>query len=92
MPARRVTTVTVPVDDCCGVALEAYPARTPLLSILAARPGLLVTLTLPAQVEVGHVRFARDLAAQAAAYAAEVERVWRGLPSLTAPARPAVTG
>lgn len=90
MGVRRVTTVTVPVDGRCGVALEAYPARTPLLSILATRPGLLVTFTLPAQVEAGHVRFARDLAVQAAAYAAEVERAWRALPSPTV--RPVVTG
>jgi len=92
MPARRVTTVTVPVDGRCGVVLEAYPARTPLLSVLAPRPGLLVTFTLPARVEAGHVRFARDLADQATAYATEVERTWRGLPSLTAPARPATAG
>jgi hypothetical protein len=92
MPARRVTTVTVPVDGRCGVVLEAYPARTPLLSVLAPRPGLVVTFTLPGRVEAGHVRFARDLAAQAAAYATEVERTWRGLPSLTAPARPAAAG
>jgi hypothetical protein len=33
MPARRITTVTVPVDPRSAVALESYPARTPLLSI-----------------------------------------------------------
>ena len=43
-------------------------------------------------VDAGHVRFARDLAAQAAAYATEVERTWRGLPSLTTPPRPAAAG
>ena len=65
------------------MALESYPARTPLLSILAARPGLVVTLTLPERIDAGHVRFARDLAASAARYAAEVER------SSARPARPA---
>ncbi len=30
------------------------------------------------------MRFARDLAATAARYAAEVERSWRGLPALPA--------
>ena len=50
MPARRVTTVTVPVDPRSGVALESYPGRTPLLTILAARPALLVTLTLPERI------------------------------------------
>jgi hypothetical protein len=90
MPAKRVRTVTVPVDGRCGVVLDAYPARTPLLTVLAPRPGLLVTFTLPARVEAGHVRFARDLAAQAAAYAAEVERTWRGLTPRPARPRPAI--
>jgi hypothetical protein len=82
MPARRVTTVSMPVDGRSGVAFEAYQERTPLLSIWAARPGLLVTLTLPEHLNAGHVRFARDLATAACRYAAEVERHWRGLPSL----------
>jgi len=82
MPARRVTTVTVPVDGRSAVAFESYTGRTPLLTILAARPGLLVTLTLPERIEPGHVRFARELAAHAARYATEVERSWRGLPPL----------
>jgi hypothetical protein len=82
MPARRVTTVTMPVDGRSGVSFETYPARTPLLSIWAARPGLLVIFTLPPHLNAGHVRFARDLAATTARYAAEVERHWRGLSSL----------
>jgi hypothetical protein len=86
MPARRITTVTLPVDPRSAVAFESYPVRTPLLTIMAPRPGLLVTLTLPEHLEAGHVRFARDLAAQAARYAIEVERAWRGLPALTRPA------
>ena len=89
MPARRVTTVTMPVDGRSGVAFEAYPERTPLLTTWAARPGLLVTLTLPEHLNAGHVRFARDLAATSARYAAEVERAWRGLPALSAKEVPA---
>jgi hypothetical protein len=85
MPARRVTALTLPVDPRSAVALEAYRDRTPLLTITGARPALLVTLTLPEHLEAGHVRFARDLAAMAARYAAEVERSWRGLPPLPAP-------
>jgi hypothetical protein len=84
MPARRVTTVTVPVDGRSAVAFESYTGRTPLLTILATRPALLVTLTLPEQIEAGHVRFARELADFAARYAIEVERTYRGLPSLPA--------
>jgi hypothetical protein len=72
----------MPVDGRSGVAFEAYPERTPLLTIWAARPGLLVTLTLPEHLNAGHVRFARDLDATTARYATEVERHWRGLPSL----------
>jgi hypothetical protein len=76
MPARRVTTVTVPVQVRSGVAFEAYANRTPLLTIWATRPALLVTLTLPEQIEPGHVRFARQLAT---AYATEVERRYLAL-------------
>jgi hypothetical protein len=86
MPARRVTTVTLPVDGRSGVAFETYRGHTPLLTIWAARPGLLVTLTLPEHLNAGHVRFARDLAAMTARYAAEVERRWRGLPHRAVPA------
>jgi hypothetical protein len=89
MPARRVTTVTVPVQVRSGVAFEAYRDRTPLLTIWATRPALLVTLTLPEQIEHGHVRFARQLAISAAAYATEVER--RYLALLRAPAPMEVT-
>lgn len=90
MPARRITSVTVPVDGRSLVAFDAYTGRTPLRSVLAPRSSLVITLTLPDRVDAGHVRFARDLAVQAAAYATEVERASRGLPSL--PTRPAVTG
>ena len=82
MPGRRVTAVTVPVDIRSLVALEVYSSRTPLLTIMAARPSVLVTLSLPEQLEPGHVRFARNLADYSAKYAIEVERAWRGLPSL----------
>jgi hypothetical protein len=87
MPARRVTTVTLPVDTRSAVTFEAYTGRTPLLTIMATRPALLVTLTLPERVEAGHVCFARQLAALAARYAIEVERSYRGLPPLPAATR-----
>jgi len=44
--------------------------------------GTLISLTLPEQLEAGHVEFARQLACQAWAYAVAVERRYRGLPSL----------
>ena len=79
MPAKRVTTVTLPVDPRSAIAFETYTGHTPLLTIMASRPGLLVTLTLPEQIEPGHVRFARQLATSAAAYATEVERRYLAL-------------
>ena len=85
MSARRVTTVTVPVQVRSGVAFEAYRDRTPLLTIWATRPALLVTLTLPERIELGHVRFARQLATSAAAYATEVERRYLALLRASAP-------
>jgi len=83
MAAKRVTMVTVPVDGRSVVAFESYPARSPLLTILAVRPALAVTFCLPEHPEAGHARFARDLASAASSYATEVERSWRGLPSLS---------
>jgi len=41
-----------------------------------------VSLTLPEHLDAGHVDFARQLAAQAWAYAVAVERRYRGLPPL----------
>ena len=82
MPARRVTTVTVPVDRPVGVAFESYRARTPLLTIMAVRPALLVTLTLPEHLEPGMCGSPATWPARPPAYAIEVERAWRGLPAL----------
>ena len=60
------------------VAFVPFPARAPMFVIGAA--GTVVSFTLPEQIEAGHVDFARQLAAQAWAYA--VERRYRGLPPL----------
>jgi hypothetical protein len=72
----------VPVDARSGAELRCYPQRSPLLTIRAGKPALLVTLTVPDLIEAGHVEFARQLAQSATAYAAEVERRFRGLPRL----------
>ena len=74
MGARRATSLWVPVDARSGTELRCYRRRAPLLTIRAGRPSLLVTLTVPERIEAGHVEFARQLAASAAAYAVEVER------------------
>ena len=82
MLAKRATSLCVPVDVKSGAELRCYPQRAPLLTIRAGRPALLVTLTVPEQIEAGHVAFARQLAQSATAYAVEVERRFRGLPRL----------
>ena len=64
------------------MSFRGYEHRTPLLTITTGAPALLVTLTLPEQLEAGHVEFARQLACQAWAYAVAVERRYRGLPPL----------
>ena len=81
MPARRVPALALPVDPQAGVSFRGYEHRTPLLTIATGHPALLVTLTLPEQLEAGHVTFARQLACQAWAYAVAVERRYRGLPT-----------
>jgi hypothetical protein len=82
MSGRRVPALALPVDPRAGVCFRGYTHRTPLLTIATGRPVLLVTLTLPEQLEAGHVEFARQLAAKAWAYAVAVERSYRGLPWL----------
>jgi hypothetical protein len=82
MSTRRATSLCVPVDTRSDAELRCYPQRSPLLTIRAGKPALLVTLTVPDLIEAGHVEFARQLAQSATAYAAEVERRFRGLPRL----------
>jgi hypothetical protein len=77
--ARRIPALALPVDTKAGVVFRGYQYRTPLLTIATGRAPLLVTLTLPEQLEAGHVEFARQLAAKAWAYAVAVERRYRGL-------------
>jgi len=70
MPARRVTTVTMPVDGRSGVAFEAYSERTPLLTIWAARPGLPWTFDVPGDGTAGLVSLDRPMPLPAVAAAA----------------------
>jgi hypothetical protein len=83
MTVRRSTSVCVPVGSCAAVEFRRYDHRTPILTLRTA-PAVLITLTLPEQVDTGHVEFARQLARLAARYAIEVERYCRGLPALPA--------
>src|SRR5690348_12903310 len=62
------------------VAFVPFPAKAPMFVIGAG--GTVVSLTLPEQIEAGHVDFARQLAAKAWAYSVAVERRYRGLPPL----------
>ena len=62
------------------VTFVPFPRRAPMFVIGAG--STLISLTLPEQLEAGHVDFARQLAAKAWAYAVAVERQYRGLPPL----------
>jgi hypothetical protein len=62
------------------VAFVPFPVKAPMFVIGAG--GALVSFTLPEHLDPGHVDFARQLAAQAWAYAVAVERRYRGLPPL----------
>jgi hypothetical protein len=72
------------------VTFVPFPRRTPMFVIAAGSTQ--VSLTLPDQLDAGHVEFARQLASQAWAYAVAVERRYRNLPPLPdAPAPYALT-
>ncbi|URM95289.1 hypothetical protein LUW76_13730 [Actinomadura madurae] len=75
MAGGRMSALSLPVDTSASVEFKPFRARTPLFTVMAGR--VLVTLTLPEQVNAGDVEFARGLAEQAAAYAVEVERLYR---------------
>lgn len=71
----RTSSLSLPVEARSRVEFRAYSRRTPILTLNAGR--LLVSLTLPERLRAEHVQFARSLAEQAAAYATEVERLFR---------------
>ena len=82
MTARRAPAahLCLRVGSRYQVAFVPFPARAPLFVIGTGTA--LVSFTLPEQIEAGHVDFARQLVAQAWAYAVAVERQYRGLPPL----------
>ncbi|WP_329518937.1 hypothetical protein [Spirillospora sp. NBC_01491] len=73
--AGRVSALSLPIDGGAAAEFKYFRARTPLFTVSAGR--VLVTLTLPERLSAGDVEFARGLAEQAAAYAVEVERLYR---------------
>ena len=75
MAAGRMSSLSLPVDASARVRFQPFRARSPLFAIKAGR--VLVTLVLPERAGAGDVEFARTLAEEAAAYAAEVERLYR---------------
>ena len=75
MAAARTSALSLPVDARSGVEFRAYARRTPVLTLNVGN--VLVSLTLPERLRPEHVAFARSLAEQAAAYAVEVERLYR---------------
>ena len=80
--ARRVPAahLCLRVGSRHEVAFVPFPAKAPMFVIGAG--STLISLTLPEQLDAGHVDFARQLAAKAWAYAVAVERQYRGLPPL----------
>ncbi|MFI0371012.1 hypothetical protein ACH35V_24350 [Actinomadura sp. 1N219] len=80
MAGGRMSALSLPIDAGASVEFKPFRARTPLFTIAAGR--VLVTLTLPERVNAGDVEFARRLAERSAAFAVEVERLYRsGRPS-----------
>jgi hypothetical protein len=75
MAGGRFSALSLPVDASASSEFKAFRARTPLFTVSAGR--VLVTLTLPERLKAADVEFARRLADQAAAYAVEVERLYR---------------
>ncbi|WP_433466829.1 hypothetical protein [Spirillospora sp. CA-128828] len=75
MAGGRMSALSLPIDASASVKFKPFRGRTPLFTVSAGR--VLVTLTLPERVNAGDVEFARGLAEQAAAYAVEVERLYR---------------
>ncbi|MCP9949335.1 hypothetical protein [Actinomadura madurae] len=75
MAGGRMSALSLPVDASASVKFKPFRSGAPLFTVKAGR--VLVTLTLPERVNAGDVEFARGLAEQAAAYAVEVERLYR---------------
>ena len=75
MAAGRMSALSLPIEQRSGAELRSYARRTPVFTLNAGR--VLVSLTLPERIRPEHVEFARSLAEQAAAYAVEVERLYR---------------
>lgn len=73
--AGRMSALSLPIEPRSDVEFRAYARRTPVFTLTTGR--VLVSLTLPERLRAEHVEFARLLANQARAYAAEVERVYR---------------
>jgi hypothetical protein len=78
--ANPVAHLCVRVGSRHQVAFVPFPRRAPMFVIAAGSTQ--VSLTMPDQLDAGHVEFARQLAGQAWAYAVAVERRYRGLPLL----------
>ncbi|GAA4618150.1 hypothetical protein GCM10023195_81370 [Actinoallomurus liliacearum] len=71
----RASALSLPVDSRSRAEFRSYARRTPVFTFTTG--GVLVSLTLPERVSAAHVEFARSLAEHAAAYAVEVERMYR---------------
>lgn len=88
--AGRMSALSLPIDKTATSEFRAFRARTPLFTVTAGR--VLVTLTLSERLRPEDVEFARSLAEQATAYAAEVERLYRCGPRSSARVSGSVSG
>ncbi|GAB3989913.1 hypothetical protein GCM10029978_116350 [Actinoallomurus acanthiterrae] len=75
MSAGRASALSLPVQTRSRAEFRSYARRTPVFTLSTG--GVLVSLTLPERLRAEHVEFARQMAEQAAAYAVEVERLYR---------------
>jgi hypothetical protein len=78
--ANPVAHLCLRVGSRHEVAFLPFPRRAPMFVIVAGSTQ--VSVTMPDQLDAGHVEFARQLACQAWAYAVAVERRYRNLPPL----------
>jgi len=83
MSGGTFTHIGIHVAEDWRVGCAAYPQRLPILTIRAASATVDVSIR-DEQADENAVRFARDLARQAALFASEVERLHAERPARTA--------
>ncbi|MET9342675.1 hypothetical protein [Nonomuraea sp. NPDC003804] len=78
---RPVSVITLKTSGPSSAKSHPYPRRTPVLALDFDAISVLVTTSCSNKVTPADVTFARELAKEAAAFAAAVERMFRSLPT-----------